>query len=138
MKKVILIAFLLFAFCFVKAQSKANCINFNKAYTLTSDWEKEPCAGAQLEVKVIKKAAKLLCTITIDDKKISGYLVKNTIEKDNAGLYNFFRSGHPSAVYLFIKFYTDDSKSKADIINQDGLKVFVPCFDHKLMTLEAE
>lgn len=142
MKKIALLCLLIFTMCIAYAQTGAtkSAIRYGKDYLYTSDIETDPCAGAQLSVNVRHSQSKLLCTITVDDKKISGFLVKNNDPSNKAypNLYNFYRSTKPRDIYLFIKFYTDEDSYKADLINETWIQAFKPCFDHKMITLASE
>ncbi len=131
---------MIFSLCIAYANTGSKpSICFVRDYVYTSDIETDPCAGAQLMLRVKKENKKLWCTITVDDKKISGFLVKNndSSNKQFPELYDFHRNSKPANTLLFVNFHIDSGLYKADIINEKWIQQFKPCFDHKGITLQV-
>ncbi|WP_158799343.1 hypothetical protein [Pedobacter sp. L105] len=104
-------------------------LHFGETYSA----ESTTCTDVFMELKVSPGKVKFPCTITVNQEKISGYLIKDS-EKANQGnyreLYDFMipKQLHP---LLGISFYTEDNKPMALILNQAYLKIFKPCFEVK-------
>lgn len=103
-------------------------IEYHSVYTAGSDL----CEESVLRLNIGRSGIKTRCSIFSPAGKITGYLVKNMqkVNRNRDGLYNFYLTGN-KVTMLLVRFYKEDGKHKAMILNQDYAKIFKPCFDLK-------
>ena len=130
MRKYFVLLILIIRFYAVTAQMPAikRDLKLNSFYTAQSD----QCMNVILRLKVSAAKSGLLCTITKNEVKLRGNLVKDSqkVNRDTPNLYRFYLSKQ-SVPLLMIRFYKEDSDYKAMIYNQEYLEIFKPCFDLK-------
>lgn len=132
-----LLLLLILGFYNAEAQTTAvgnNTLLINSLYTAKSDF----CMDATITLRVSGSKSGLVCTISKNDEKLKGYLVKDSqkVNRDTPDLYRFYLPKR-SIPLLLIRFYRDDDY-KATIYNRDYLEIFKPCFDLKGIELTVE
>lgn len=123
--------------------SKDTSICFNTPYILeilnsktsNSDTKSSQCKICRLEVTVNFSKNKLPCAIIVNTTKLIGSLLKNLNEENKLyNVYNFYVKGKKN-ILLTMNFYKEQGRNKVDIINDNYLKIFKPCFDRKYITI---